>query len=435
MLPLRVGKNFHSSFSINAIIMVVIPSACPRKLKYLARRTAMTPAEIYFDNAATTPLDQRVREAMQPFLNGIFGNPSSLHRQGRLAREAVEKARGQVAALLHAAPDEIIFTASGTEADNLALAGLVNAGDHGPVHIVTSRMEHSAVMATCAALERRGVSITRLSASPEGLINPADLAAAITPATRLVSIMAASNIVGTLQPISELGRIARAAGVVFHTDAVQAGGKFPLDMSSLPVDMLSLSAHKLNGPKGVGALCVRKGTNLAPIVHGGGQERGLRAATENVAGIVGFGCAAEVARLSMAEETVKLVGMQDRLIEGVCSGQLPAYLIGHRYKRLPGHICLGLAGMEGEALRLLLELDAHGIAVSSGSACSSSHMDAPSETLLAMGFDPVRARGSLRITLGRFNTMDEVERFLEVFTRTVMKLRPISSRRVKSAAM
>jgi cysteine desulfurase len=340
----------------------------------------------------------------------------------------VEKARGQVAALVRADPDEIIFTASGTEASNLALAGSVEPMACLPVHIVTSRIEHPAVLATCVALERCGVSVTQLPVSPDGLVDPADLAVALRPTTKLVSIMTANNIVGTLQPIAELGRIARSAGILFHTDAVQAGGKVPLDLKSLPVDLLSLSAHKLYGPKGVGALYVRKGTRLAPIVHGGGQERGLRSATENVAGIVGFGCAATIARASMAEESVRLVTLQDRLIEGLCSGQLPTYLIGHRYKRLPGHICLGAAGLEGEAMHLLLELDARGIAVSSGSACNSHHVGAPSQTLLAMGFDPVRARGSMRITLGRFNTADEVEHFLELFTGVLGKLRPISSR-------
>ncbi len=385
---------------------------------------------IYFDNAATTPIDPRVKDAMQPFLGAIFGNPSSLYRLGRRAREAVDKAREQVAALVQASPDEIIFTASGTEADNLALTGLFTPADYRRVHIVTSRIEHPAILATCAALENRGVSITRLPANPDGLVDPSALSAALTPATKLVSIMTANNISGALQPIAELGRIAHSTGALFHTDAVQAGGKLPLDLRSLPVDLLSLSAHKLYGPKGVGALYVRKGTELAPIIYGGGQERGLRSATENVAGIVGFGCAAELARTSMTGETVELVALQDRLIEGLFSGQLPAYLIGHRYRRLPGHICLGLAGMEGEAMHLLLELDAHGIAVSSGSACSSHHADAPSETLLAMGFDAVRARGSLRITLGRFNTADEVEHFLELFTKIVRKLRPISSRMI-----
>lgn len=384
---------------------------------------------IYFDNSATTPLDPRVKKEMEPFQDRIFGNPSSLHIQGRLAREAVEKAREQVAALMHAFPDEIVFTASGTEAINLALTGSVGPVACLPAHIVTSRIEHPAVTATCAALERCGASVTRLPAGPDGLIDPAGLAAALRPGAKLVSIMAANNIVGALQPIEELGRIARSAGALFHTDAVQAGGKLPFDLRSAPVDLLSLSAHKLYGPKGVGALYVRRGTNLAPVIHGGGQERGLRSATENVAGIVGFGCAAEIARVSMAEETTKLVALQDRLIEGLCSGQSPAYLIGHRYRRLPGHICLGISGMEGEMMHLLLEFDARGIAVSSGSACSSHHADAPSETLLAMGFDPVRARGSLRITLGRFNTAEEVERFLELFPDIIQKLRPMSSRR------
>lgn len=384
---------------------------------------------IYFDNAATTPVDRRVKNEMAPFLDWIFGNPSSLHRQGRLAREAVEKARGQVAALVHAFPDEIIFTASGTEASNLALTGSVDPVGCMPVHIITSRIEHPAVLATCAALERRGASITRLPAGSDGLVDPADLSAAIRPETKLVSIMAANNVVGTLQPIEELGRIAQSAGALFHTDAVQAGGKLRFDLKSAPVDLLSLSAHKLYGPKGIGALYARRGIKLAPVIHGGGQEHGLRSATENVAGIVGFGCAAEIAGASMTEETVKLVALQDRLIEGLCSGHLPVYLIGHRYRRLPGHICLGVSGMEGDMIHLLLGFDVHGIAVSSGSACSSHKVDSPSETLLAMGFDAVRARGSLRITLGRFNTADEVETFLELFPKIIQKLRPISSRK------
>jgi cysteine desulfurase len=374
-------------------------------------------------------MDPRVKKEMEPFLGLVFGNPSSLHQQGRLAREGVDKARERVAALLRANPDEIVFTASGTEADNMALTGLIDPAAPCPVHIITSRIEHPAIMATCEALERRGVSITRLPVSAEGLINPADLISALRPETRLVSIMTANNIVGTLQPVEELGMIARSAGALFHTDAVQAGGKLPFDLRTAPIDLLSLSAHKLYGPKGVGALYVRSGTSLAPIIHGGGQEQGLRSATENVAGIAGFGLAAELARLSMSEEAVRLVAMQDRLIESLCAGNLPSYLIGHRYKRLPGHLCLGISGMEGDTMRLLLELDELGIAVSSGSACSSHHADAPSETLLAMGFDPLRARGSLRITLGRFNTENQVDTFLELFPQVIKKLRPVSSRR------
>jgi len=390
-------------------------------------------SSIYFDNAATTPMDRRVAEAMQPYLNEIFGNPSSLHEQGRTARKAVEKAREQVAALVHACPDEIIFTASGTEASNLALSGSLGIPARRDAHIITSRIEHPAVLATCAALEKCGVFVTRLPVNSDGLVAPSELAAALRPETRLVSIMAANNITGTLQPIAELAGIAKAAGAFFHTDAVQAGGKIPLDVSALPVDMLSLSAHKLYGPKGVGALFVRRGTDLQPVIHGGGQERGFRSATENVAGIVGFGCAAEIARVTMPEETVRLVALQDRLIEGLCSDQFPAYLLGHRYKRLPGHVCVGLAGMEGDAMHLLLEFDEHGIAVSSGSACSAHHPGSPSETLLAMGFDPVQARGSLRITLGRFNTADETERFLDIFAKIVGKLNPVCSRALVGA--
>jgi cysteine desulfurase len=239
--------------------------------------------------------------------------------------------------------------------------------------------------------------------------------------------MAANNITGVLQPISELARIAAARGVPFHTDAVQAAGKIPLDVRRMPIDLLSLSAHKLHGPKGTGVLFVRKGLNLSPLLHGGGQEGGLRSGTENVAGIVGFGKAAELARAEMATEAARLVQIRDFLIESIAEKFGNAYLIGDRYRRLPGHICLGFAGQEGEAIKLLLELDEQGVAVSSGSACSSHHAGQPSHVLQAMGFDPTRARGSLRISLGRFNTREEAERFLEILPQALRKMRSITS--------
>ena len=384
---------------------------------------------IYFDHSATTPLDPRVAQAMEPLLGANFGNPSSLHWAGRQAREAVELARCQVAALLNAQPNEIIFTASGTEADNLALSGVIEALGPGDHHLITSAIEHPAILNTCRYLERRGVEVTYLPVNGEGLVKPTDLIQALRPTTRLVSIMAANNVVGTLQPVTELGRIARTRGVLFHTDAVQAVGKIPFDMQVQPIDLLSMSAHKLHGPKGIGLLYVREGVPLAPLIHGGGQERGLRSATENVAGIVGLGLAAEILRVEMADEAARLVHLRDRLIDQVTATSPNAYLVGHRYLRLPGHICLGFAGQEGEAIKLLLALDAAGIAISTGSACSAHHATEPSYILRALGFDPLQARGSLRITLGRFNTDAEVDRFLEVLPPLVGELRPITSRR------
>ena len=375
-------------------------------------------SRIYFDHSATTPLDPRVRAAMEPYLDGRYGNPSSLHHEGREARNAVEKARAQVAALLGAEPSEIILTGSGTEADNLALLGVTRAAED-PTHLITSTIEHAAVLETCHFLERTGTQVTYLPVNGDGLVDPENLRSALRGETRLVSIMAANNVVGTLQPIAELSQIARGHGALFHTDAVQAAGKIPLNVKELGVDLLSLSAHKLHGPKGIGALYVRRGVSLDPIVFGGGQERGLRSATENVAGIVGLGAAAALAREEMAKEAARLAAWRLRILEGLGESVSNAYLIGHPVKRLPGHLCLGFAGQEGEMLRLVLALDEAGVAVSSGSACSSGHKGATEKILEAMGFDEQRARGLLRVTLGRFNTEEEVERFLQILPQAV----------------
>lgn len=383
---------------------------------------------IYFDNSATTPLDPRVTKAMEPYLDGVFGNPSSLHWAGREAHEAIVQARQQVADLFSAQPNEIIFTASGTESDNMALIGALEALGQRENHLITSSIEHPAILETCRYLERQGVDVTYLPVDGDGLIDPNDLRKALRPTTRLVSIMAANNVVGTLQPITELSRITHEHGALFHTDAVQAVGKIPLNVQTQPIDLLSLSAHKLHGPKGVGALVVRSGVPLKPLVHGGGQERGLRSATENVAGLVGLGKAAEMARAEMSDEASYLVQLRDRLIDTITTTLPNAYLIGHRYRRLPGHVSLGLAGQEGEAIKLLLALDEAGIAISTGSACSANHGSEPSYILRAMGFDLIRARGSLRITLGRFNTAAEVDRFLDVLPHIAAELRPITSR-------
>lgn len=369
---------------------------------------------VYFDNSATTPLDPRVVREMLPFFAGTFGNPSSLHRSGRVARQAVEHARGQVAELLHASPEEIVFTSCGTESDNIALLTAAPGG-----HIITSAIEHPAIHSMCRYLQNMGVDVTCLPVDSEGIVDPDDLLKAMRPNTRLVSIMAANNVVGTIQPIVELGRIAHDHGALFHTDAVQSFGKIPFDLANQPIDLLSLSAHKVYGPKGIGALYVRKGIEVGPVIRGGGQERDISSGTENVAGIVGLGKAAEIAREEMSDDASRLVGLRDKIIDTVTETIPGSYLVGHRYRRLPGHICFGFAGKEGEAIRFLLSLDDAGFEISSGSACSSNHASEPSYILLAMGFDPIRARGSLRITLGRFNTETEVDRFLGVLPEVV----------------
>lgn len=386
---------------------------------------------VYFDNAATTPVDPRVYAAMEPYLSGIYGNPSSLHGIGRQARTALDKARAHLASLLNASSKEIIFTASGTEADNLALIGYAKTLHSGEHHFIASAIEHPAVLATLRHLESCGIATTLLPVTPEGLVDPNKLRAAIRPGqTRLVSVMAANNVLGTIQPISELARISHEYHALFHTDAVQAVGKIPFDLSSGDIDMLSLSAHKMYGPKGVGALYIREGITLRPYIFGGGQEQGIRSATENVAGIVGLGEAAKIASEQMADDAAYIVSLRDKLIENVQSRIKNAYLIGHRYRRLPGHVSLGFSGQEGEAIKLLLALDEAGFAVSTGSACSASHAAEPSYILKALGYDAFRARGALRITLGRFNTEDEISRFCDVLTDTVSGLRSITSLKV-----
>lgn len=382
---------------------------------------------IYFDNAATSQLDPRVAEGMAPWLLGQFGNPSSLHLFGRQARTAVDQARRQVAELIGATPEEIVFTASGTEANNMALFGILGQEPLVTGHAVTSAIEHPAILRTLAALERRGLQVTRVDPNSEGILAPEAIEAALRPDTRLVSVMAANNVIGTIQPIARIAALVRARGILFHTDAVQAAGKIPLNVEALGVDLLSLSAHKFHGPQGVGALYVRRGVTLDPLIWGGGQERGLRSATENVAGLVGVGRAAEIARTALGPETARLVGLRERLIDGVLETVPGAQLVGHPHQRLPGHACFVLAGLTGDAIRLLLELDQQEIAVASGSACSSNHAAEPSHVLLALGFDAVTARGSLRISLGRFNTAEELDRFLAVFPRTVKALRPVAS--------
>lgn len=304
----------------------------------------------------------------------------------------------------------------------MALIGVARQYEPQDCHIITSIFEHPAILETCKYLEKLGYAISYLPITPEGIVEAEALRQALRPNTRLVSVMAANNVVGTLQPIVELAQITRAHGALFHTDAVQAAGKIPLHMDSLPVDLLSMSAHKLHGPKGIGALYIRLGVKLEPIIFGGGQERGIRSATENVPAIAGFGKAAEIAGAEMESESVRLANLRDRLIAGVVEQIPSAYLIGHPVRRLPGHVCLGVGGHESDAILLMLLLNEDGISISTGSACSSHHAGQPSYILLAMGMDEERARGSLRITLGRFTTDLEVDTFIQALPRAVGNL-------------
>ena len=389
-------------------------------------------SRIYFDHSATTPLDPRVLEAMGPYLGGAFGNPSSLNHEGRVASAAVDKARAQVAALIGAEPEEVTFTASGTEADNLALIGAVRANGK-PGHLVTSAIEHAAILETCKFLASDSTRITHVAVDADGIVRTESLLRTLQSNVTIVSIMAANNVVGTLQPIEELAHLTKLHDVLFHTDAVQAGGKIPLDVKQLNVDLLSLSAHKLHGPKGIGALYVRKDVKLSPIVFGGGQERGLRSATENVAGIVGFGMAAEIARQELEEEASRLAQFREQIATEILGVFPGAYLFGHATERLPGHLSFGFRGQEREVGRLLSALDQAGIAVSAGSACSAHHAGAPSSVLLAMGYDEGAARGLIRVSLGRFNTQAEVDLFLRALRSVVLTLQRESSRHEAAA--
>jgi len=378
---------------------------------------------IYLDYAATTPVHPEVVKAMLPYFSDAFGNPSSIHSCGQEAKGAVEEARAKIANLIGARSEEIVFTSGGTEADNFALKGVAFANESKGNHIITSPIEHHAVTETCKFLEKEGFSVTYLPVDEYGLVDPDDVRRAITDKTILISVMLANNEVGTIEPIAEIGRIAREAGIYFHTDAVQAVGHIPADVNELGVDLLSMSAHKLCGPKGIGALYIRKGTRLVSFMHGGEQERKRRASTENVPGIVGFGRAAELAQQEMSEEAERLTYLRDKLAKGLLERIEHTRLNGHPLKRLPGNVNISVNFVEGESM--CLNLDLEGICVSTGSACSSSSLE-PSHVLLAMGLPPEQAHGSLRFSLGKWTTDEEIERVLEVFPRIVAKLRAMS---------
>lgn len=378
---------------------------------------------VYADNAATTRIAPQVLDAMLPYLKEEYGNPSTLYKLGREAKIAIEKAREQVAQVIGAKAEEIFFTGSGTEADNMALKGvLYGPAGKGKKHLITTKIEHHAILHTAMALEKEGFQVTFLDVDKNGRVDLEELKQAITPDTALVSIMAANNEVGTIQPIEEIGKICREKGVLFHTDAVQAFGHMPLDVNKMNIDLLSLSAHKINGPKGSGALYIRRGLGLRPVIEGGGQERNRRSGTENVAGIVGLGQAAQLAMETMEEESARLKALAKKLTDGVL--QIPeTILTGDPENRLPGACSFAISAIEGESL--VLYLDMEGICTSTGSACSTGSLD-PSHVLMAIGLSHEISHGSLRVTLGRFNTEEEVDYIIETLPKVVEKLRSMS---------
>ncbi len=381
----------------------------------------MAERTIYLDHAATTALDPRVLDAMIPYYTTEYGNASSIYTLGRHAMQAIDRSREQVAEVLHSRPTEIAFVGCGSESDNLAIKGMAFAAQKKGNHLITSSIEHHAVLHTCEYLDRFGFKTTYLPVNENATINPDDVGRAITDQTILVSVMYANNEVGTIEPIAEIGRICRAKKVPFHVDAVQAGGAVPLDVVALNVDMLSLSAHKFYGPKGMGILYVRQGMRILPQMQGGSQERGRRAGTENIAGIVGTATALQLAQAEMAEVTPRITALRDRLIERVLT--IPrSRLTGHPTNRLPNNASFCFEGVEGESI--LLSLDMLGIAASTGSACTSGSVD-PSHVLIAMGIAPEWSHGSLRLTLGKQNTNADVDAVMNALPGIIEKVRSL----------
>ena len=383
---------------------------------------------VYLDHSATTPLDPEVLQAMMPYLTDEFGNASSVYGLGQRARQAIDQARDEVAAFYGVAAKEVIFTSGGTEGDNLAFQGIAQRNADRGRHVITSTIEHDAVLRSADALEQGGFEVTRLPVDHHGLVDPADLGRALRPDTILVSLMHANNEIGTIEPIRELVAVTRERSTAyFHTDAVQSTGKIPTRVDDLGVDLLSMSAHKLHGPKGVGCLVVGSGVRLLPQMLGGGHERNRRAGTENVAGIVGLAKAIGIAQRDMAKNAAHLIGLRDRLVEGVL-GRIPgAELTGHPVNRLPHHASFLFDGVEGESL--LLQLDMDGFAASSGSACTSGSLE-PSHVILALGYPRERALGSLRLSVGKGNTDSEIDLILDRLPGMVARLRamtPISA--------
>ena len=378
---------------------------------------------VYLDFNATTPVEPEVLDAMLPYFSAEFANAASIHTPGQRARGAVETAREQVAALIGARPQEIVFTSGGTESDNHAIFGIVEAASGHEKHVVTGAIEHEAVLNACQELEKRGTRVTYLATDPDGQIDLAELRRAVRPETVLVTIMHANNELGTVQPLEEAGRIAKEADVYFHTDAVQSAGKIPIDVNTLQVDLLSISGHKLYAPKGVGALFVRGGTRLRQLFYGGHHQRGFRPGTENVAGIVGLGKAAEIARKSLAEDATRVSALRNKLQHGLLQRVPQSRVNGGAARRTPNTTNLVFPGVEGEAL--LIALDLKGLACSTGAACSSGAVE-PSHVLTAIGLPPEEARASLRFSLGRHTTEADVDFALNVVPAAVAQLRELS---------
>lgn len=377
----------------------------------------------YFDYAATTPMDPEVLAVMIPQLENNFGNPSSVYSYGREARKAIDEAREKVAQALGADPKEIYFTSGGTESDNWAILGAASARKKQGNHIITTSVEHHAVLHTCKYLEKNGYEVTYLPVDEYGLVDPKDVESHIKDDTILISVMFANNEIGTIQPIAEIGKIAREKGVLFHTDGVQALGSVPIDVVKLNVDLLSVSGHKIYGPKGIGALYIRKGVKIDNLIHGGGQERKKRAGTENTPAIVGFAKACEMAQANLETEAVRSAELRDHMIQGIMD-RIPAVrLNGHPTKRLPGNVNVSIQYIEGESI--LLSLDLIGIAASSGSACTSGALD-PSHVLLAIGLSHEIAHGSLRFSIGKYTTKEEVDFVLDKLPGIIQRLRDMS---------
>lgn len=379
--------------------------------------------KVYLDNSATTPLKKEVLDAMMPCLTEIFGNASSIYKTGRDAKVVLEKAREQVAKAIGAEKNEIFFTGSGSEADNWAIKGIAEAYKNKGKHIISTKIEHHAVLHTLEYLEKQGYSVTYLSVDADGLISLDELKAAITDETILITVMTANNEIGTIQPIEEIGRIAKKNKIIFHTDAVQAVGMMEIDVKAQNIDMLSMSAHKFGGPKGVGVLYAKKGIRLPSFIHGGGQERSKRAGTENIAGIVGLGEAIELATKDLSAKTAKIKALRDKLISGIEEKIPYIKLNGHREKRLAGNVNFSFEFIEGEALLLMLDLN--GIAASSGSACTSGSLD-PSHVLLSIGLPHEIAHGSLRLSIGEINTEEDIDYVLLKLPEIVQRLREMS---------
>ena len=373
-------------------------------------------------------VDPRVVEEMQPYFSKIYGNASSLHSFGREAKEVLNLSRSRIASCINANPEELIFTSGGTESNNWAIKGVAYANAKKGRHVIVSSIEHDCIMNSCKWLKEQGFEVTYLPVDKYGFVDPNTLEKAIRNDTTLVSVMHANNEIGTIEPIAEIGKVCREHGVYFHTDACQSFGKIPVDVKRQNIDLMTINAHKIYGPKGVGALFVREGVNIIPWQHGGGHEFGMRSSTENIPGIVGFAKAAELCRDEQESEKARLTKLRDKLISEVQERIESAYLNGPIEQRLPGNANFGFRGLEGEAIHVQLELDERGIAVSTGSACSSNQASGtPSHVLMAIGLNPVEARGALRITLGRFNTEEEIDYFIECLPKTIASLRSISS--------